>query len=100
MERVNGSVKLSSNHQQIMVQVAGRLNEWRTGRAGNGGRLLVKVAVDLVKQSWDVKVKGFNLFAPVTLPCSCQAFFLFLIESNFQRIYRCSVLKSSKGLPK
>ena len=100
MERVNGSVKLSSNHQQIMVQVAGRLNEWRTGRAGNGGRLLVKVAVDLVKQTWDVKVKGFNLFAPVTLPCRCQTPVSFLIEFNFQRIYTCLVLKTSQGLSK
>jgi hypothetical protein len=36
----------------------------------------VKVAVDLAKQSWDVKVKGYDLFAPVSwssglyIPCS------------------------------
>lgn len=65
MERVEGSVKLSGNHQQILVQVTGRPNEWRTGKTGNGGRLLVKVAVDLANQSWDVRLKSCNIFAPL-----------------------------------
>lgn len=65
MERVKGSVKLSGNHQQILVQVTGRPNEWRTGKAGKGGRLFVKVAVDLAEQSWNVRVKSCNAFAPL-----------------------------------
>ncbi|KAG0581653.1 hypothetical protein KC19_4G269200 [Ceratodon purpureus] len=65
MEKVKGSVKLSGNHQQILVQVTGRPNEWRTMKTGNGGRLLVKVAVDLAQQSWDVRVKCCNVFAPL-----------------------------------
>lgn len=83
MEKVKGYVKLSSNLQQIMVQATGRPMKWRTGQAGNGGRLVVKVAVDLAKQAWDVKVKGCNLFAPVSLPenlCSCGSWLLSIVH--------------------
>lgn len=71
MEKVKGSVKLSDNHEQILVQVTGRPNEWRTGEAGNGGRLFVKVALDLATQSWDVRVKSCNVFAPVRTIYPC-----------------------------
>lgn len=74
MERVEGSVKLSGNHQQILVQVTGRPNEWRTGKTGNGGRLLVKVAVDLANQSWDVRLKSCNIFAPVRTSANVYLF--------------------------
>jgi hypothetical protein len=76
MERVNGFVKLRNNHQQILVHVMGKPKRWRSRVSEEGGRLFVKVAVDLAKQSWDVKVKGYDLFAPVSwssglyIPCS------------------------------
>jgi hypothetical protein len=66
MERVNGFVKLRNNHQQILVHVTGKPKRWRSRVSEEGGRLFVKVAVDLAKQSWDVKVKGYDLFAPVS----------------------------------
>lgn len=86
MERVKGSVKLSGNHQQILVQVTGRPNEWRTGKAGNGGRLFVKVAVDLAKQSWDVRVKSCKVFAPVRTAISDSCLFSFGLEVVFSSL--------------
>jgi hypothetical protein len=71
MERVNGFVKLRNNHQQILVHVMGKPKRWRSRVSEEGGRLIVKVAVDLAKQSWDVKVKGYDLFAPVSWSSLC-----------------------------
>ncbi|KAL3692761.1 hypothetical protein R1sor_006412 [Riccia sorocarpa] len=66
MEKATGVVKLGRRYDQINVRVTGNLKEWRTDNAkGDGGKIFVKVAVDLAKQEWHVKVRGRNLYAPL-----------------------------------
>lgn len=66
MEKATGQVKFGSSYDQINVRVTGSPKEFRTGNVnGDGGKIFVKVAVDLAKQEWHLKVRGRHLFAPV-----------------------------------
>ncbi|CAM6097615.1 unnamed protein product [Calypogeia fissa] len=66
MERATGMVKFGSSYDQINVRVTGSPKEFRTGNInGDGGKIFVKVAIDLAKQEWHLKVRGRHLFAPL-----------------------------------
>ncbi|KAL2635099.1 hypothetical protein R1flu_006578 [Riccia fluitans] len=66
MEKAAGVVKFGRSYDQINVRVTGNLKEWRSENVkGDGGKIFVKVAVDLAKQEWHLKVRGLNLYAPL-----------------------------------
>lgn len=67
MEKAAGVVKFGNSYDQINVRVTGNPKEWRTENIkGDGGKIFVKVAVDLAKQEWHLKVRARNLYAPVS----------------------------------
>ncbi|BBN05669.1 hypothetical protein MPTK1_3g15020 [Marchantia polymorpha subsp. ruderalis] len=66
MEKAAGVVKFGNSYDQINVRVTGNPKEWRTENIkGDGGKIFVKVAVDLAKQEWHLKVRARNLYAPL-----------------------------------
>lgn len=66
VENVNGCVKLGSDYERITAFISGRPRTWKADHLDtDGGKLTVKVEVDLVNQAWDVKIRGHHLFAPV-----------------------------------
>eukprot|EP00850_Spirogloea_muscicola_P014510 SM000105S13855 [mRNA] locus=s105:52652:63657:- [translate_table: standard] len=66
MERTYCRVGLINNYKRVVVDVVGRLKEWRTdNKDGDGGRLFVKVDSDVTTGKWEVIVGGKRLFAPL-----------------------------------
>eukprot|EP00850_Spirogloea_muscicola_P020229 SM000210S06743 [mRNA] locus=s210:185513:196459:+ [translate_table: standard] len=66
MERTYCRVGLINNYKRVVVDVVGRLKEWRTdNKDGDGGRLFVKVDSDVSTGKWEVIVGGKRLFAPL-----------------------------------